>query len=278
MIGAMRNSICHTLQEVDNLKPFLDGFLDWLGNLPTEQRQMTPAYLSSGAAKTYTGFSRYDAKVYPCHLDPQSFHQIYKWYVPALAKRFNMSYGEVVSIQTTFDYMAKTHYYFGVVAEAILGAPRGFMDEIIFHNRGYKIGYYILSLMLNVKGRVNSPPCRFNDYKEFQVGPMDDWIKTCEKKTRVMLHLCHHYVERPEEKDVTSAYKKSLNLLKKTVDGAGPLITNHSVAIMASIGLLPMWYMTTALIPTDSKYMRHFKRTFELPDLDDNVIGRIRWM
>ena len=77
------------------------------------------------------------------------------------------------------------------------------------------------------------------------------------------------------DQDVASAYKKSLNLLKKTVDGAGPLITNHSVAIMASIGLLPMWYMTTALIPTDSKYMRHFKRTFELPDLDDNVMAKI---
>jgi hypothetical protein len=90
-------------------------------------------------------------------------------------------------------------------------------------------------------------------------------------KTQTLLHLSACFPTRPIPKNIASTYKKSMNLLKKCVHGAGTLITNHSIAIMSSIGLLPLWYVNTAMIPHDSKYMKHFSESFRLPKLDDDA-------
>ena len=72
----------------------------------------------------YNGIDNIKCVSTTCHLDPQSFFQVYNYYIPLIAVKFNLSYSEIVSFQSTFDAMSKTHYYFGSVAEFTINAEK----------------------------------------------------------------------------------------------------------------------------------------------------------
>ena len=92
-------------------------------------------YNSNSAAnlkqKIYNGIDNIKCVSITCHLHPQSFFQVYNYYIPLLAVKFNLSYSEIVSFQSTFDAMAKTHYYFGAVADFIINAEKNWISLII---------------------------------------------------------------------------------------------------------------------------------------------------
>ena len=270
IIGAMRKSICNVLEKVDVYERFIEFVVGWCGKLSNGEREYQHSYIDCHGLFTFDGFQGYEARAYPCHVDPQSFHMVYRWYVPALARRFRLSYGEVISVATTFDVMAKSHYFFSVVAESLLRANGEWMDTIMNHHRGFAFGYYILVTMHEIKGRTPLPPCRFNDYKSFDLMTYEEWEKVCCNRCRVALHLSASLPSKPEPNKILPSYKKSLNLLKSTVKGAGVLVTNHAIAIMLVLGLLPSWFYSVAVITGDSKYMEYFSNRFDIPKMDND--------
>ena len=270
IIGAMRKSICNVLEKVNVYERFIKFVVGWCSKLSNGEREYQHSYINCHGLFTFDGFQGYEARAYPCHVDPQSFHMVYRWYVPALARRFRLSYGEVISVATTFDVMAKSHYFFSVVAESLLRANGEWMDTIMNHHRGFAFGYYILVTMHEIKGRTPLPPCRFNDYKSFDLMTYEEWEKVCCNRCRVALHLSASLPSKPEPNKILPSYKKSLNLLKSTVKGAGVLVTNHAIAIMLVLGLLPSWFYSVAVITGDSKYMEYFSNRFDIPKMDND--------
>ena len=118
-----------------------------------------------------------------CHLDPHSFFQVYNYYILLLSVKFNLSYCEIVSLQSTFDAMAKTHYYFGAVAEFIINAEKNWISSIIDHHRGFRIGFLFLSVMKEIQSSLtNQPPVWFNDYKFFECQNYNKWKLQWRKK------------------------------------------------------------------------------------------------
>ena len=57
----------------------------------------------------YTGVDDIKCVSTTCYVDPQSYFQVYNYYIPHLAVKFNFSYCEIVSLKSTFDAMAKSH-------------------------------------------------------------------------------------------------------------------------------------------------------------------------
>ena len=130
-------------------------------------------------------------------------------------------------------------------------------------------------MMYNMKDLFPLPPCKFNDYKDFKKPTYHDWFESVTRKTSCLLHINKWLSETPSEDQKIAIYKKCLSTLKKPVKGAGTLITNHSMGIMASLGMLPFWIGEYALIPHDSKYMTYFKQKFGWETLDDDTCTSI---
>ena len=212
-----------------------------------------------------------------CHLDPQSFYGVYKWYLPALARRFRLTIGEMILVQTTFDCMAKSHYYFGVTAEYLLyGEENQIREQLESYYRGFKFGYFILQMMLCVNKITPNPPSRFNDYKLFVCPDYKSWDEACIKKTKVILTLWKFFDKSPKGRlMVQQKYKLSHELLMKCVNGAGALTVNHSIGILSSVGLLPSWYLKAAVIKADSTYMKHFRKVHYMGNLDNTGMDRV---
>jgi hypothetical protein len=179
IVGAKRKAICDGLRKVDQALPFVKYIIEWCSGLTESERQLSVASIHETHQRDYNDMTDYEASVHACHLDPQSFHLVYKWYLPKLTRRFRLSYGEIVSLQTTFDAMAKSHYYFGAAAASMLRAPTRLMDAIISEHRGYQFGFYVVALIREIKGRVPTSPCRFNDYQTFDVTSYVDWLSAC---------------------------------------------------------------------------------------------------
>ena len=129
--------------------------------------------------------------------------------------------------------------------------------------------------MYNMKDLFPLPPCKFNDYKDFKKPAYHEWLESVTRKTSCLLHINKWLSETPSEDQKIAIYKKCLSTLKKPVKGAGTLITNHSMGIMASLGMLPFWIGEYALIPHDSKYMTYFKQKFGWETLDDDICTSI---
>ena len=117
-------------------------------------------HLSQKYTKTFEELISYKAYVNSTHVDPQSFHQIYRWYLMAISHCYHLSYGEIVSLQTTFDFMLKSHYYLGVVCESFLRMDVNVGNRILSFHQGYALGYFIFSIMHEMKDRFLSPPGR----------------------------------------------------------------------------------------------------------------------
>ena len=190
VIGAMRKSICDNLKTLDKEESFISCIVGQLKQMPDGLRKYNSSSLDALDPTTFVGITDFPARSYNCHLDPQSFYGVYKWYLPTLARRFRLSIGEMISVQTTFDCMAKSHYYFGVTAEYLLYGPRHMITQKLEnYYRGFSFGYFILQMMQCVNKITSNPPSWFNDYKLFACPDYKSWDEACVKKTKVILTL-----------------------------------------------------------------------------------------
>lgn len=186
VIGAMRKSICTSLATVNHEYSFVNCVVSYVNGIDIASRVYTSESIRKLDSVTYSGIDSLDGVSTSCHLDPQSFFQIYLFYIPLLTKHFRLSFGELVSLQTTFDVMAKTHYYFGALSEYMLSVDVKWIHNIIQYHRGYRIGYFFLKVMESMQKSVKSiPPVRFNDYKTFECPNYTLWRKSCEKNAKL---------------------------------------------------------------------------------------------
>ena len=107
-------------KHIDLYQDLCTGLTDWLKVLDNSRKRFQDFELEEEHMTQFEGCNGYPAICYKCHMDPQGFYQIYRYYTLALVDKFLLSYVEIVTLQMTFNYMPKTHYYFAVAAEALL--------------------------------------------------------------------------------------------------------------------------------------------------------------
>lgn len=265
IIGYGRKSICGSIAEQKTVIPLFQAVIDFLKKVPLHLQTFKRDSFQKGLLHTFSGLDGHGSIACACNLHPQSFHQIYLWHCLQMTDHFGLGFAELLSLQTTFDIMGKSHYLFGVACRLLISSTKVRNDKHTFLREfgGYGVGYYILQLMNCIVPQIPSPPTRFNDYKTMKVPNRKEWDVRCQVKLAAVLHIFGAYPDCPPDADIDKIYKQCLSLLTKA-DGVGPLTGNHSIGIMAPLGLLPMWMKDHAYIPAKSRYMEWFAKRFDL--------------
>lgn len=167
-------------------------------------------------------------------------------------KKLNLSFGDVLSIQTTFDYYTKSPYYFGCTADLLLWSHTSHF-WLTYHGYGIRYDKLMKEVSARCRGIALS---KFNHYwpEKDHFPSYPDFINTCHAKMGIIFHILALYQTSNCKRNTIC--KKVHKAFMKAVDGAGYLMMNHSIGMMAVLGLLPLWLHEHAHIPVCSKYIK----------------------
>ncbi len=177
----------------------------------------------------------------PCNMDPVSFHNQFLFHILSLARRFSLTFPECVGLQTAYEVFPNTSYYFGLAACTLLEVSRQLPAKF----RGFGFGlamahlmhqFYIVAKELPPGKR---PGRRFSVCNPAVLQKRDVWDKRCHHKMVTCLHAHHLHSALKSRKDKAKVYKTTLTRLSGQAPMVGDLIMNHSIALLAQIGVLP---------------------------------------
>ena len=272
LIGTMRLAVDHSLQSVSQVDQVMTDIQKYITSLRPCKRKLSFETFEPYKFEPLCGYS---SSWGTCPIDPFSFTQVYLYYVPLIAQKYNLSFLEIISVQTSFDYFAKSPYYFGCSAKMILSNS---CDKKMFRLSGAAFGYVFLRLMEAVLNMTDGKtPSRFSDYRDADLRfpkNYEEFHESVYKKVKLCLHVQSAFPLEPS--DPTNSYKKVLNYFLKTVRGAGHLTCNHSLGMMACLGLMPKWIVNQCHIPKTSKYIKSIFKKYELGEITDSNISKFQ--
>ena len=231
-----------------------------------EERRKVCRELSQG--KKVVGLFDIAVVTNPCNLDPSGFYQISLFLMLAMEKRFSLTIPEVVSVVAAYDIIADNPYYFYLSVRSLMScSSRGTLPRA---HRGYAFGYLLGTLMIEfyrVKKRnsLKVPGRRYATYVDPELPEKKEWIKRCDEKTLLILHVNATYPDMTNKGQCCKVYRDILKKFSKNILNMGDLRTNHSLAIMSALGLLPSWIRQHADISPTTRYMKWFSDHYPLP-------------
>ena len=267
LIGTMRLAVDRSLQSVSQVDQVITDIKKFITSLEPCKTKIS---FDTFNGLKFEGFPGYSSTWGTCPIDPISFFQVYLYYIPLVAEKYHLSFLEVVSLQTCFDFYPKSPYYFGCTAEMLLGSK----NQDICTLSGAYFGFYFIRLMEAVlKISEGKTPCRFSDYRDTSNRfPSDysEFQQAVYNKVKLCIHV--QCVLPHEPSDPSNSYKKVVNLFVKTVRGAGYLTCNHSLGMMACLGVMPKWIVHQCHIPRSSKFMKSIFKDYDLGDINERNI------
>jgi hypothetical protein len=202
----------------------------------------------------------------PCNLNPTGYHQITLYLMTSLAQQMCLSLPEMVSVVAAYDIIPNNPSYFYVAVVAVLSSTTS--SRLLSAHYGYAFGYLIASLMMDfwatkpVKESV--PGLRFCHYTKSSVPTGTEWVKQCDEKLGLILHVNATYPLARSKQSRFKVCREVLGRFAKNIPDAGLLITNHSMALMSELGLLPSWIIEHAEIGVSLRYMKWFVERYGL--------------
>ena len=260
MNGYSRRAGDSYLKERSRIKPLVDHLLEVYSSTPYNQQVLSPHTLFEG--KEVPGIPGNPVIASHCNMDPVSFHNQFLFHILVLAERFSLTLPECIGLQTAYEVFPNTSYYFGLAACSLLQA--GSRHPLPTKLRGFGFGLAVANLMnefytIATKLKPGQRPGRrFSVYNNAVLQEREDWNKRCHHKMVTCLHVHHLYSVVKSRKERAKVYKTILCRLSGQAPMVGQLIMNHSMALMAQIGLLPAWIREEAVVCPESKYMRYF--------------------
>jgi hypothetical protein len=259
MNGYSRLSVDSFLKASGRIEPFVEHLLEMYSSVPYTQQVLSPHTIFDG--KEVPGIPGYPVIESHCNMDPVSFHNQFLFHILVLAQRFRLTFPECIGLQTAYEIFPNTSYYFGVAACTLLRGPR---RRLRTKFRGFSFGLAMVQLMSQFWEIARSLPSgrrpgrRFAVYNLPVLPEPEVWDKRCHHKmvTCLHVHALHSTIKSRKEKQ--KVYKSILLRLCGQAPKVGHLIMNHSMALMAQIGLLPAWIRDEAMIKEDSRYMTYF--------------------
>jgi hypothetical protein len=266
MNGYSRRAIDSFLLESGRIKPLVEHLLNVYSSVPYTQQVLPSRALFYG--KEVPGIPGNPAIESPCNMDPVSFHNQFLFHILSLARRFSLTFPECVGLQTAYEVFPNTSYYFGLAACTMLRGAGSRRHSLPAKFRGFGFGLLMARLMnefyLIAASSGRRPGRRFSCYNAPVLQEREDWDKRCHHKMVTCLHVHAIHSTIKIRKERAKVYKWILTRLADQAPMVRDLIMNHSMALMAQIGLLPAWIREEAVVSPSSKYMRFFSGKYDI--------------
>jgi hypothetical protein len=197
----------------------------------------------------------------PCHMDPSFFISPVIHFGLMLAFTHTLNFAELVSIFRAWAAMPFTTYYFTLAVVILLQAKE-------LPCRGIGLGRFLLILMKKLKDddhKHKIPGLRFATYSAIHVPGKQAWDDSTTEIVRLCLEACFRSEPPGAKKSRADIYESTRRGIQKEIKGAGPLITNHLLAILAIVGLVPLWFAEEHTADNNSKAMIYLQKHQDLP-------------
>jgi hypothetical protein len=109
------------------------------------------------------------------------------------------------------------------------------------------------------------PGLRFKCYNAPVLPSGNDWVARCEERTLLVLYVNAAYPTMTNRNKINTVYKDLIKRFSEHCLYVGKLTMNHSLALLAAVGLLPRWIREHAEITPGSRYMKWFADEYPLP-------------
>jgi hypothetical protein len=192
----------------------------------------------------------------PCHMDPSFFVSPVIHFGIMLALHHLLDYAELVAVFRAWAAVPYTSYYFcsGIIL---------LLQKKCLPFRGLLLGRFLLIVMkrlLREQHRALNnkiPGLRFGTYRKVVIPEEEKWVAS----TTEVIRLCLEASFRPDppgdKKERAGLYEKTRKAVAKEIPNAGFLITNHLMAVLAIVGLVPLWFAGEHTVDTGSKSMKY---------------------
>jgi hypothetical protein len=191
----------------------------------------------------------------PCHMHPSFFVSPVIHFGLMLAFTHSLDLAELVSIFRAWAAMPYTTYFFTSAVVILLQAK-------VLPCRGLPLGRFLLLLMRKLKEentKQKIPGLRFANYRAVHVPGKQAWVDS----TTEIVRLCLDGSFRSEppgcKKERASLYETTRKGIMKEIKYAGPLVTNHLMAVLSIVGLVPLWYGEEHTADDKSKSMAYLR-------------------
>ena len=265
MNGYSRRAADSFLKESARIHPLVDHLLDIYSTLPFSQQVVSRSLLDGEEVAVIPG---YPVIRNHCNMDPVAFHQPFLFHMLVLVNTFKLPFAEVIGLQTAYEVFPNTGYYFGLAACSMLRCKS--QGALPSSSRGFGFGLLIIHLMyeFSLIASSRSPPRlpgrRFSCYNAPVLQRREVWNRRCHHKLVTCIHAHAIYSVVKNRKERAKVYKCLLSRLAEQAPKVGDLIMNHSMALMAQIGLLPAWMRDEASVSPTSRYMEFFVKKFDV--------------
>jgi hypothetical protein len=124
--------------------------------------------------------------------------------------------------------------------------------------RGLLLGRFLLILMKQLRedhqeSKTKIPGLRFATYRKVVVPGKEEWIASTKEVVRLCLEASFRTAAPGDKKERGAVYEKTRKAIAKEIPDAGSLISNHLMAVLAIVGLVPLWFVEEHSIDVSSK-------------------------
>ncbi len=128
--------------------------------------------------------------------------------------------------------------------------------------RGLLFGRFVLMLMKHLREEhrlleKNIPGLRFATYRKVVIPKPDEWITSTKEVVQLCLEACYRQAPPGDKKERARFYENTRKLIGQQIPNGGSLITNHLMAVLAIVGLVPLWFAEEHTVDPSSKSLEY---------------------
>ena len=101
--------------------------------------------------------------------------------------------------------------------------------------------------------KVKIPGLRFSLYRAVVIPEEGEWKKSTKELVRLCLEASFRPTPPGDKKERARFYEESRKLIAIQIPNGGSLITNHFMAVLAIVGLVPLWFAGEHTVDVSSK-------------------------
>ena len=101
--------------------------------------------------------------------------------------------------------------------------------------------------------KIKIPGLRFPTYRKVVVPNEEEWKRSTIEVVRLCLEASFRSERPTSKKERAKFYEQTRKMIQKEIPNGGLLVTNHLMAILAIVGLVPLWFAEEHTVETTSK-------------------------
>jgi hypothetical protein len=233
--------------------PAVSYVLDQFNNIPAERRSILPRSFPQTNSQSVDchGLAVFNL---PCHMNPSFFVSPLIHFGLMLWEHHSLDFAELISIYRAWAAMPYTTYYFCSAVIMLLQQKR-------LPVRGLLLGRCLLVLMSQLRqqhldSKTKIPGYRFPTYRKVVIPERKEWIASTTELIRLSLEASFRQDPLGDKKERAMLYEKTRRAMAKEIPDAGNLISNHLLAILAIVGLVPLWFSDEHTVDAASKAIK----------------------